>query len=64
MFLFVFPQVGAITVLKNGILNPFDGDLTFLGKVLGRLPLDIRLGKLIVLGNVFGVLEECLVIGE
>ncbi len=41
----------------------FDGELTFLGRVLAHLPLDLQLGKLIVLGHVFGCLEECLIIG-
>jgi len=41
----------------------FDGELTFLGRVLAHLPVDLQLGKLIVLGHVFGCLEECLIIG-
>ena len=43
-------------------MNPYDGELTFLGRVLAELPLDVRLGKLVVLGHAFGCLEECLVI--
>uniref|UniRef100_A0A8C4VQE2 RNA helicase n=1 Tax=Gopherus evgoodei TaxID=1825980 RepID=A0A8C4VQE2_9SAUR len=42
--------------------NPYDGELTFLGRVLAQLPVDQQLGKLIVLGHVFGCLEECLII--
>jgi len=41
-----------------------DGELTFLGNVLVHLPVDLHLGKLIVLGHVFGCLEECLIIGK
>ncbi|CAH3166074.1 unnamed protein product [Porites lobata] len=56
-------QVGALTIyMKNGVINPWDGELTFIGKVLGELPVDVHLGKLLVLGYVFGCLEECLVI--
>ncbi|KAL9952201.1 hypothetical protein ACROYT_G039416 [Oculina patagonica] len=56
-------QVGALTiVMKNGTINPCDGELTFIGKVLGSLPVDVHLGKLLVLSYVFGCLEECLVI--
>ncbi|KAJ7352991.1 hypothetical protein OS493_032930 [Desmophyllum pertusum] len=56
-------QVGALTiVMKNGTINPCDGELTFIGKVLGNLPIDVHLGKLLVLAYVFGCLEECLVI--
>ncbi|XP_029140467.1 ATP-dependent RNA helicase TDRD9 [Protobothrops mucrosquamatus] len=42
--------------------NPYDGELTFLGKVLAQLPVNQHLGKLIVLGHVFGCLEETLII--
>uniref|UniRef100_A0A8C9WSM8 RNA helicase n=1 Tax=Scleropages formosus TaxID=113540 RepID=A0A8C9WSM8_SCLFO len=44
--------------------NRFDGELTFLGRVLAHLPVDLHLGKMIVLGHVFGCLEECLIIGD
>ena len=50
--------------MKNGVINPWDGELTFIGKVLGELPVDVHLGKLLVLGYVFGCLEECLVISK
>ncbi|XP_032882942.1 ATP-dependent RNA helicase TDRD9 [Amblyraja radiata] len=55
-------EVGALTVEIKGIENPYDGDLTFLGRVLAYLPVDLLLGKLVVLGHVFGCLEECLII--
>lgn len=56
-------QVGALTVrMRNGTINPWDGELTFIGKVIGQLPIDVHLGKLLVLSYVFGCLEECLVI--
>ncbi|XP_026705570.1 ATP-dependent RNA helicase TDRD9 isoform X3 [Athene cunicularia] len=42
--------------------DPHDGELTFLGRVLAQLPVDLHLGKLIVLGHVFGCLEECIII--
>jgi len=57
--------VGALTiVMKNGTINPCDGELTFVGKVLGSLPIDVHLGKLLVFAYVYGCLEECLVISE
>lgn len=43
-------------------MSPHDGELTFLGSVLGKLPVDIHLGKLMVLGYVFGILEETIII--
>ena len=61
----MFLKVGALTIyMKNGVINPWDGELTFIGKVLGELPVDVHLGKLLVLGYVFGCLEECLVISK
>ena len=49
--------------MQNDRINPFDGDLTVVGKVLGSLPVDVRVGKLLILGHVFGCLDECLIIG-
>ncbi|XP_077865739.1 ATP-dependent RNA helicase TDRD9-like [Saccoglossus kowalevskii] len=56
-------EVGALSTVTSGILNPHDGDLTFVGRVLASLPVDIKIGKLMVLGHVFGCLEECIIIG-
>jgi len=53
--------VGALTSLSSGEVNPHDGNLTFLGHLLSCLPVDIRLGKLMLLGHVFGVLEETII---
>ncbi len=66
MFVFLVScyQVGALSTLRGGIVNPHDGDLTFVGKVLASLPVDIRVGKLLCLGYVFGCLKECLIIGK
>ncbi|KAM6069357.1 ATP-dependent RNA helicase TDRD9 isoform 5-T5 [Theristicus caerulescens] len=55
-------ELGALTTCVQTEENPHDGELTFLGRVLAQLPVDLRLGKLIVLGHVFGCLEECLII--
>ncbi|CAH2328578.1 ATP-dependent RNA helicase TDRD9 [Pelobates cultripes] len=56
-------EVGALAVNSNQEdENPYNGELTFLGKVLAQLPVDLQLGKLIVLGHVFGCLDECLII--
>lgn len=58
-------QVGALAVSgQREDENPHDGELTFLGRVLAQLPVSQQLGKLIVLGHVFGCLDECLIIGE
>uniref|UniRef100_A0AAR2K2E3 ATP-dependent RNA helicase TDRD9 n=1 Tax=Pygocentrus nattereri TaxID=42514 RepID=A0AAR2K2E3_PYGNA len=56
-------EMGALSVSSSS-QKRFDGVLTFLGYVLAHLPVDLHLGKMIVLGNVFGCLEECLIIGS
>ena len=48
--------------MHHGLVNPYDGDLTFVGQILESLPIDVKLGKLIVLGHAFGCLQYCLVI--
>ncbi|NXU44496.1 TDRD9 helicase, partial [Drymodes brunneopygia] len=55
-------ELGALKTCVQTEENLHDGELTFLGMVLTQLPLDLHLGKLIVLGHVFGCLEECLII--
>ncbi|CAK6431722.1 unnamed protein product [Pipistrellus nathusii] len=56
-------EVGALAISgQREDENPHDGELTFLGRVLAQLPVNAQLGKLIVLGHVFGCLDECLVI--
>ncbi|ELK28630.1 Putative ATP-dependent RNA helicase TDRD9 [Myotis davidii] len=56
-------EVGALAVSgQREDENPHDGELTFLGRVLAQLPVNEQLGKLIVLGHVFGCLDECLII--
>ena len=55
-------EVGALTITVGGVINRFDGRLTFVGKVLECLPIDVRLGRLLLLGHAFGCLESCLVI--
>ncbi|XP_062595523.1 ATP-dependent RNA helicase TDRD9-like [Saccostrea cucullata] len=56
-------EVGALSTLATGESNRHDGQLTFIGHVLADLPVDIKIGKLLIYGHVFGVLEECLIIG-
>ncbi|NXM77901.1 TDRD9 helicase, partial [Serilophus lunatus] len=55
-------EMGALTTCVQTEENLHDGELTFLGRVLVHLPVDLYLGKLIVLGHIFGCLEECLII--
>lgn len=48
----------------DGIHKRYDGDLTYLGRVIAALPVDVKVGKLLVLGHVFGFLKECLILGK
>ncbi|XP_017663142.1 PREDICTED: putative ATP-dependent RNA helicase TDRD9 isoform X1 [Lepidothrix coronata] len=54
-------ELGALACMQTEE-DLHDGELTFLGRVLIHLPVDLYLGKLVVLGHVFGCLEECLII--
>lgn len=55
--------MGAISAKNDSRGRNEDGELTFLGRVLAHLPVDLHLGKMIVLGHIFGCLNECLIIG-
>ncbi|XP_061896863.1 ATP-dependent RNA helicase TDRD9-like [Entelurus aequoreus] len=55
-------EMGALSAKQDVTCLNEDGELTFLGRVLAHLPVDLYLGKLIVLGHVFGCLDECLII--
>ena len=55
-------EVGALSILMNNVVNPFDGKLTFVGIILENLPIDVKLGKLLILGHAFGCLDSCLVV--
>ncbi|KAM3871276.1 ATP-dependent RNA helicase TDRD9-like [Diretmus argenteus] len=55
-------EMGALSAKNDGTGLNEDGELTFLGRVLAQLPVNLHLGKMIVLGHVFGCLDECLII--
>ena len=48
--------------LCQGDVVEDDGDITVLGEIISKLPVDVQLGKLIVLGHIFGVLKEAIII--
>lgn len=57
-------ELGALTKNdQNGDFCYYDGDLTFIGSIIASLPLDVRISKFIVLGYLFSVLEEAIIIG-
>lgn len=57
-------QAGALLPYSHGLPNKYDGDITFMGHVMAKLPVDICIAKLILLGNIFSVLEECIIMGK
>lgn len=57
-------ELGALLrVDENGKFDYEDGRLTFLGHIMGSLPLDVCLSRLIVIGYAFSVLKETIIIG-
>ncbi|KAH8363289.1 hypothetical protein KR084_007780 [Drosophila pseudotakahashii] len=55
-------EVGALFLTVDGVYNKMDGDITYWGTIMSRLPLDTRLSRLIILGYVFNLLEEVIII--
>jgi len=55
-------EIGAL-VDEDDSFQLFDGNLTDLGKIMAHLPLDIRISKLIMLGHVFGILRDAIILG-
>lgn len=52
-------EVGA---LLNRDTQEFDGDMTPLGRVMANLPLNVHVTKLIILGHIFGILSDAIII--
>lgn len=46
----------------DGVYSKDDGDITVLGEIVVKLPVDVQLGKLIVFGFIFGKLDDCVII--
>lgn len=55
-------EVGGLYVTCRGVKTPSDGDITFLGTIMASLPLDVRLSKFIILGHVFSILDDTIII--
>lgn len=60
----ILKEAGALMRNCAGVYTELDGDLTFVGRIMADLPIDIKISRLIMFGYCFGVVEECLVIGE
>lgn len=57
-------ETGALLLKSNGVMNDLDGDISFIGRIMANLPVDVKIAKFIILGYCFSVLEECITIGE
>ncbi|XP_050079301.1 probable ATP-dependent RNA helicase spindle-E [Anopheles maculipalpis] len=55
-------EAGALLRTAKGVYDVQDGDITYLGQLMSLIPVDISLAKLVVLGYVFSVLEEAIII--
>jgi ATP-dependent RNA helicase TDRD9 len=53
---------GLERVTDDGDFIHNDGKLTYVGRIMAALPLDVRVSKLIILGYVFSVLDEAIII--
>lgn len=57
-------EVGALYTTVDGVYESLDGDLTFWGTIMSKLPLDVHLSRLIILGYIFNCLDEVIIIGK
>ncbi|GAB0093242.1 Probable ATP-dependent RNA helicase spindle-E [Sergentomyia squamirostris] len=59
----VLKELGGLLKTVNGDVVLNDGDLTYIGRVMANLPVDVRVSRLIMLGYAFSVLDECIIVG-
>lgn len=60
----VLKEAGALLRNCGGVYSELDGDLTFMGRIMADLPIDIKISRFILFGYCFGAVEVCLIIGE
>lgn len=56
-------ELGGLQRLENGFFQSQDGKLTYVGRIMAGLPLDVRITKFIIVGYMFSVFDEAIVIG-
>lgn len=56
-------ELSALLMSANGIISPHDGDLTYIGKIMANLPVDVHISRLFILGHMFSVFDEAVIIG-
>ncbi|CAD0203892.1 unnamed protein product [Chrysodeixis includens] len=57
----VLKEIGCLKKTVDDEWSSDDGDLTYLGRVCAKLPVDVKLSKLIMLGYIYGCLEEAVI---
>lgn len=60
----ILKEVGALLRTLDGVVTDLDGDISFIGRIMANLPIDIKIAKFIILGYCFSIFDECLIIGE
>lgn len=60
----ILKEIGALLKTCNSEMNDMDGDISFIGRIMANLPIDVKIAKFIILGYCFSVLDECIVIGK
>lgn len=59
----VLKEIGALLRTCNDEPNELDGDISFIGRIMANLPIDVKIAKFIILGYCFSILDECIIIG-
>ncbi|KAL9890727.1 putative ATP-dependent RNA helicase spindle-E [Glossina fuscipes fuscipes] len=54
-------ELGALYKTVDGSYSIQDGDITYIGRIMANFPLSIHLTRLIVLGYIFGVLDDAII---
>lgn len=57
-------EMGALYRLKEGRYILQDGNITFMGRIMAEMPIDIQLTRLILFGFMFSVSSEAIIIGK
>lgn len=59
----VLKEIGALLRTCELQPNDIDGDISFVGRIMANLPIDVKIAKFIILGYCFSILDECIIIG-
>lgn len=60
----VLKELGGLYRTCDNRVTEIDGDITFIGRAMSGLPIDVRVTRMILFGYCFSVLEQCIIIGK